>query len=311
MKIVITGALGHIGSYVSRELPRLYPGIEVTMIDNMVTQRYPSLFRLPDGGRYHFHEADVLKVDLGKLFVGADVVLHLAAITNAAGSFEKRAEVEHVNYNATTRVAEACAEQGIPLIHLSSTSVYGTQAEVVDEDCSDEELKPQSPYAETKLREEDFLKELGASADLAFTVFRFGTICGTSPGMRFHTAVNRFCWQAVLGQPITVWRTALHQKRPYLTLEEALSAIHFVIEQRLYDCQIYNVLSANLTVNDIVAYIKDHVPTLSISYVDTEIMNQLSYEVLNNKFANKGFASHGDVKRAVRETIGLLNGNLS
>ena len=45
---------------------------------------------------------------------------------------------------------------------------------------------------------------------------RFGTIFGASPGMRFHTAVNKFCWQAVMGQPITVWSTAYDQKRPYL-----------------------------------------------------------------------------------------------
>ena len=34
--------------------------------------------------------------------------------------------------------------------------------------------------------------------------------------MRFHTAVNKSCWQAVMGQPLTVWETAYGQKRTYL-----------------------------------------------------------------------------------------------
>ena len=38
--------------------------------------------------------------------------------------------------------------------------------------------------------------------------------------MRFHTAVNKFCWQATMGQPISVWTTAYDQKRPYLDIED-------------------------------------------------------------------------------------------
>src|ERR1700704_5984440 len=64
---------------------------------------------------------------------------------------------------------------------------------------------------------------------LRCVIFRFGTIAGASIGMRFHTAVNKFAWQACLGIPITVWRTALHQKRPYLSLRDAVRALAFVL----------------------------------------------------------------------------------
>jgi len=152
MRIVITGALGHIGSRVIREIPMAYPGAEVVMVDNMATQRYCSLFDLPKEGSYRFIEADVLKTDLSGIIEGADAAIQLAALTDAASSFQNREEVETINFNATARVAEACSKANCPLIHLSSTSVYGTQSEVVDEDCSEEELQPQSPYAETKLK---------------------------------------------------------------------------------------------------------------------------------------------------------------
>jgi UDP-glucose 4-epimerase len=51
MKIVVTGAIGHIGSYVIRDLAVQFPGAEIVIIDNMMTQRFPSLFNLPALGK--------------------------------------------------------------------------------------------------------------------------------------------------------------------------------------------------------------------------------------------------------------------
>jgi UDP-glucose 4-epimerase len=306
MKILITGALGHIGSYIIRELPKHIEGLELVLIDNMRVQRYCSLFNLPTTAKYRFIEGDVRKLNLENEIVGADAVIHLAAITDAAGSFGNKEEVEENNFEASRVVANACVSCGVPMIHLSSTSVYGTQAEVVDENCTEEELMPQSPYAETKLKEERYLRELGENGKLRYVTFRFGTISGVSPGMRFHTAVNKFCWQAVMGQPITVWRTALHQKRPYLALPDALDAMVFVIKNNLFDNTIYNILSDNLTVNDIVEAIRAKVPSLKIEYVDSVIMNQLSYEVSRDKFTRKGFTFRASLKDSITETIDLL-----
>lgn len=307
-KIVVCGALGHIGSRFIRTLPDQYPGIKIVLLDNMSTQRYPSLFRLPSHGHYHFHEKDVMSADLAPLFDGADLVLQLAAITNAAGSFELREKVERENYLVTERVAQACLQAGAAMVNISSTSVYGTQKDVVDEDCSEEELQPQSPYAETKLREEKLLAALGQSDGLRFVTCRFGTIFGVSPGMRFHTAVNKFCWQAVTGQPITVWRTALNQVRPYLDLEDAVSALHFIIRESLFDRNIYNVLTTNSTVQDILDEIRAHIADITVEYVDTKIMNQLSYHVSDNRFRNCGFVSHGSLARGIGDTLALLRG---
>ena len=40
MKIVITGALGHIGSRLIREIPAWFEGAEIRMLDNLSSQRY-------------------------------------------------------------------------------------------------------------------------------------------------------------------------------------------------------------------------------------------------------------------------------
>jgi UDP-glucose 4-epimerase len=306
MKIVVTGAIGHIGSCVIRDLGLQFPGADIVLIDNMMTQRFSSLFNLPPLARYNFIEGDVTSIDLVPVFQGADVVIHLAAITDAAASFEKAAQVEANNYQATVKVAEACVKTGARLITLSSTSVYGTQNQVVAEDCSPEELNPQSPYALTKLKEEELVSRLCATQGLKAICCRFGTIFGASPGMRFHTAVNKFCWQAAMGLPITVWSTAYDQKRPYLDLFDASRAFAFIIRKDLFDGRIYNVLTHNSTVRNIVDTIREFVPNLQVTFVDNKIMNQLSYEVSCERFSSQGFTFSGDLRRGVGETIALL-----
>jgi len=306
MKIVVTGALGHIGSRLIRKFPSVFPNAQIVMLDNLLTQRYSSLFDLPSEGHYRFLEADILTADLVPVFAGADAVIHLAAITDAASSFGKANEVEEVNFTGTQKVAQACAEVGCPLFFPSTTSVYGPQGDTVDEACQIDDLSPQSPYAESKLKAEQYLRLLGEKEGLRFVICRFGTIFGTSVGMRFHTAINKFCWQAVMGQPLTVWRTALHQKRPYLDLGDAVDAIGFLICGNLFDQTIYNVLTVNTTVGEIVDMISSFVSDVSIEYVDTEIMNQLSYTVSNQRFKEQGFTSSGNLEQEIQETVRLL-----
>lgn len=309
MKILVTGALGHIGSAFIHSLK---PGEfeEVHLMDNLLTQRYSSLFDLPADVKFFFYEEDVLKSDLSRLLSRVDAVVHLAAITDAAGSFDKKDQVEEVNLKGTQRLAKACAGHHCRLFFPSTTSVYGSQALLVDENCLESELKPQSPYADSKIRAEKMLLSMKADG-LRFVTCRLGTIFGTSPGMRFHTAVNKFCWQAVMGQPLTVWETAYEQKRPYLELGDCVRAIKFILERDLFDGGTYNVVTRNFTVKDIVEAIRKEVPSLKVEFVKNKIMNQLSYEVANKKFCSCGFSFSGNIDQGVGQTIrqfaGIVN----
>ena len=306
MKAVITGGLGHIGSRLIRELPTAFPGIEVIIVDNLATQRYVSLLDLPSTAKYLFVQGDVTTMDLVSTLAGADVVIHLAALTDPGASFDLPEAMEQVNYVGTQRVAEACATAGVPLIHASSTSVYGTKKDSVDEDCGPEDISPQSPYAEIKRKEELFVEGMSRSGKLKGMSFRFGTIFGVSPGMRFHTAVNKFCWQAAMGQPLSVWETAYEQKRPYLDLSDAVRAVQFVIQNDLFDGRIYNAVSVNASVRDVVETIGRYIPDPKIQLVDSRIMNTLSYQVLNTRLNEHGFAFQGKLDDAVRATLQRL-----
>ncbi|HUQ85977.1 MAG TPA: NAD-dependent epimerase/dehydratase [Vicinamibacterales bacterium] len=306
MRIVVTGALGHIGSRLIRELAVAWPGVEVVMIDNLATERYASLFNLPDGARYEFVEGDVLTSNLHALFTGADAVVHLAALTNGART-DLRARMELVNVDGTERVAKACASMGIGLLFPSTTSVYGVPHGIVTEDCPDSDLSPQSPYAEWKLRSEDRLRSLEAQQGLRFVIFRMGTIFGPSVGMRFHTAVNQFCWRAVARQPLAVWTTASHQFRPYLDLTDAVRAMIFMLRRDQFDGRVYNVLTVNATVTHVIDVLRLYVPDLAITYVDSPLMNDLSYCVDDQRLARLGFEVRGSLESGIGKTIAMLN----
>ncbi|MCX7634454.1 MAG: NAD-dependent epimerase/dehydratase family protein, partial [Syntrophales bacterium] len=114
MKIMVTGALGHIGSKLIRSLPF---GIfeEVLLLDNLATNRYPSLFDLPTDIPFRFFPEDILEADLDKRLRGVDAVIHLAALTDAETSFDRAADVEAVNVKGTEKVAMACIRNGCRL----------------------------------------------------------------------------------------------------------------------------------------------------------------------------------------------------
>jgi nucleoside-diphosphate-sugar epimerase len=124
--------------------------------------------------------------------------------------------------------------------------------------------------------------------------------------MRFHTAVNKFCWQAVMGQPLSVWRTAYEQKRPYLDLSDAVQALAFIVERNVFDGRVYNVLTLNATVREIVEAVRKFVPDVEVSFVDSPIMNQLSYEVSAQRFLDKGFSFSGNLGQGIGDTIAML-----
>jgi nucleoside-diphosphate-sugar epimerase len=304
MKIVVTGALGHIGS---RFIHAMRPGeySRVLLLDNLATRRRNSLFGLPGGVPFRFIEEDVLSADLPRLLDGFDAVVHLAAIADAGTSYAKPDEVERVNYEGTLRVAEACRVTGAGLFFPSTASVYAPHAGIAREDGPDADIAPQTPYAAGKRRAEILLREMNERG-LRHTVGRLGTIFGASPGMRFHTAVNRFVWQACMGQPVTVWRTAMEQRRPYLDVLDAAAAISFLTRRKLFDGAIRNITTSGATVSDVLGILRRRVPDLDTRLVESPAMNALTYDAPSERLLREGFVFTGSLERGIGETVDLL-----
>jgi UDP-glucose 4-epimerase len=308
MRILLTGALGHIGSYLLHNLSSHLEVEEIIATDNLQSQRFSSLFNIKTQTTIRFYEEDTRNLTKEFLLSKGDIkcIIHLSAMTDASSSIDKRNELFQNNLESTTNIASLARDLQIPIIFPSSTSVYGSQESLVDEENS--VLNPQSPYAECKIAEEQIFTSRNFEKS-KFAILRFGTIHGTSPGMRFHTAVNKFCMQASLNQEITVWKTALNQKRPYLALNDAAGAIAHVINKKLWDGNIYNVVTENYTVQQVVDFIEkaQGVPC-RIRLVDSPIMNQLSYEVATEKFVETGYIFTGSASQDIGSTLQLLSG---
>lgn len=304
MKILITGACGHIGSYFVENLYKIKKVKKAILIDNLKSNRFNSLFNTNKKNKVEFYLKDLNDIRSLDQFKGISIVFHFASMTNAEKSFGKEREMFSNNLNCLKTVIKFCEKTNTKLVHLSSTSVYGKQTDLVDETCEKKYLKPQSPYAKIKIMEENILKKNTKS--IKYNTFRFGTIAGVSRGIRFHTAVNSFCLNAGIGEKIKVYKTALHQYRPYLSLEDAFELFKFCIDENFFENDIYNVVSNNFTVNQIINKIKKLKKNIKISYVNSAIMNQLSYHVDKKKLSNRGLFLNSNLDRDVADTLNLF-----
>jgi len=311
MNVLITGGLGHIGSKLARAYS-LRPGIgTIRILDNIMTQRYCSLFNLPpdSGKKYEFIEGDITdKKILGKALDNIDEVIHLAAITDAPSTIQKPEITEEVNFKGMKTVLDASMKTNVKKFFFpSSTSVYGEADGLVDEKSPENVYKPATPYAVSKFKAEKLLQKTYRDNGFNVYILRKGTIFGKSIGMRFHTAVNKFCWLAAMNQPLTVWDSALESMRPYLGLRDAIRAYAF-IGRHGKPGEIYNVLTKNYSMKEILDSIRKFVPDLKIQITKSPLLNQKPYEVSSEKVKRLGFEFKDDLVQNIGETIKLFRG---
>jgi len=304
MKILVTGACGHIGSYFLENVHKIKKVKKTILVDNLESNRFTSLFNNLKKNNLNFYKRDLNDRKSLNDIKNIDVVIHLASMTNAAKSFGKEKEMFSNNLNCLDTVIDFCLKNKSKLIHLSSTSVYGKQTNIVDENCEERFLLPQSPYAKIKLIEEKKLLKL--KNKISYNTFRFGTIAGVSKGIRFHTAVNSFCINAAMNEKINVYKNAMDQYRPYLSVRDAFKVFKFCIEKNFFNNDIFNALSGNFTVRQILNKIKKYKKKINIKYVDTPLLNQLSYHVDQSKIQKYGLKLNADITLDIRNTINLF-----
>jgi UDP-glucose 4-epimerase len=300
MKLLITGCLGHIGSFLIKNLNKIKKIKKIYLLDNNSNNKFIVLaFIKKNNKSIKFFLEDVLDDKSLNKIPKVDIVIHLASTTDAQASVGNEKKYILNNLGSFKNIVKFCIKKKAKLIHISSTSVYGDQNFLVDE--KSKFLKPQSPYANIKLEEEFILKKF--SNKIKYITLRFGTIAGYSEGMRFHTAVNKFCFNTIINKPIPVWKTAIDQYRPYLSLADALKTFKFIIEKNIFPNDVFNILSENKTVRQIINDIKDSGFKPKISLTNSKIMNQLSYKVSSKKINNIGLILNTRIKKEIKFTL--------
>ena len=97
-------------------------------------------------------------------------------------------------------------------------------------------------------------------------------------------------------------------KKANLGLNDAIQSIRLMINQDIFSGELFNVVSSNNTVREIVELITESVPDVTVKFVDSLIMNQLSYEVLAHKLGALGFKPRDNLSTAIKEAVSALNG---
>jgi len=230
VRVLVTGASGFIGSRLVKKLRERGREYEVT-----------EMVRYQSGGRFNYYDQvqrvfvdirDAKEVYDAVLKAKPEVIIHLAAMSAVAYSFDHSEEVNDVNYMGTVRVANAAREVGAWLIMAGTSEVYG-RGDHVYPLTEAERYGGTSPYAASKIAAIEYLKVQESVHHLPVTIMvPFNTIgrALVPPGGNRHFVVERAITQAIETGSIE-----LHDPRPvrdFMFRDDHVEAYIRVVQNR-------------------------------------------------------------------------------
>ncbi|AAV47942.1 UDP-glucose 4-epimerase [Haloarcula marismortui ATCC 43049] len=217
--IAITGGAGYIGSRVIYELQQAHPDWEITAIDNFYLGTVQSV------GDVDIEHVDIRNRDrLEAALDGADVVMHLAAVSGVDDCEEKQDLAYEVNVQGTDNVAWFCRKTGAALIFPFSMAVIGDPQEFPI--TVDHPRDPLNWYGRTKLLNE---RDVETYADGAFPAHQFmiSNLYGSheidGQTVSKGTVINFFVNRALAGETLTVYEPGT-QSRNFIHVKDVARA---------------------------------------------------------------------------------------
>ena len=301
-RVLVTGGCGYIGSAL---VPRLLGDSrvsEVVVLDSLVSGS-PANLAGSVGDELVFRRGDVREYGAVEAAVrDVDAVIHLAAITGAASTHDRREETMAVNRDGTENVLTAAGKFGVENVVLaSSCNNYGrAPSRDIDETT---EQNPLNPYAESKVACERLLDEALEAYDFDATALRMSTNYGWSPGVRFNLVVNHFVFRGLTDRPLTVYGDGSNW-RPFIHVRDAARAYaDAALEPDAWPAQVYNVGAndANYRISEIAEIVREELGReLEVTYLEDEQPGP-SYHVTFDRLAETGFEPEWTLREGIRD----------
>jgi nucleoside-diphosphate-sugar epimerase len=305
--VLVTGGCGYIGSALVPLLQDDDTVEAVTVLDSLSGGSPRNLLEARLGEDVAFRRGDVREYgDVESAMRGVDTVVHLAAITGASSTHDRREETFAVNRDGTTNVLTAAQKLGVDnVVFASSCNNYGRTTETdIDESTP---MDPLNPYAETKVESERDLREHVEAGDFDGTALRMSTNYGYAPGVRFNLVVNLFVFRALTGRPLTVygdgsnWRPFIHAR------DSARAFAHAATTPESWDHTVYNVgpTDGNYRISEIAQIVSEEVGDVDITYLEDEHPGP-SYHVNFDRLGETGFEPNWTLREGVRDLAATL-----
>lgn len=255
MKILITGGLGYIGSW----LYLLLPDHDIDILDENL---YNSKIKL-----------NTFQQNIGEFEPKwyYDAVIHLADYRLQ----DYNRQLVHTNIGNNERFLNQIKTDY--LVYASSCSVYGFQTEICDENSIP---NPTSYYAESKLKIEEHISWLPNSC-----VLRFGTAYGKSSTTRDDLLINAMIKAVKDQKEFDIY--SMEAIRPYINVRDIAAGIKFAVQNKLTG--LYNMSHQNLTVREVI----QHFPKTDVFKSKPELAafneDKRNYAVTSDKINQAGF----------------------
>ena len=284
MKVLVTGGAGYIGTELVNLLVSNEAIEKVIVYDNLSRMNY-NLFlglQLQRYPKLHFIKGELLDSrSLRKAMKGIDVVFHLAAKVTTPFAVSDSHAYEQVNHWGTAELVYAIEESDSvkKFIYTSSTGIYGSSEEPVDENAAP---NPKTFYAISKFRGEEHVRRL-MDKKIETYIIRCGNVYGYSKSMRFDSVINKFVFEANFNKLVTIQGDG-RQSRSFIHVDLIAKALNNILSSKL-PSGTYNLVERSIKVFDIVDDLKQLIPELEFIFINQHLkLHELN--VQPNKLVN-------------------------
>ena len=232
-KILVTGAMGFVGSYWVNRL--LDEGYEVTALDIK-----PLLVKLKNR-KLKFVKASVFDYELiEKLVKKNDIICHFAGVAEPMQYLKKTKFTIQLTLLPSLKIIDFCTKYKKKIIFTSTSEIYGKLNKIPFKEDSDRLLgSPHTNrwcYSTSKSLVEHYISANAKEGKLKFIIFRLFNVYG--PGLQGRV-VDEFISKSLINKKILINGNG-KQTRSFLYIDDCIDAFYSILKKKINN-EVFNI----------------------------------------------------------------------